>query len=537
MMRDILSLHTYFFINFAVMTGYVFARLITAVPVLNARMQQIHKLKFARSCLLASLLIFLVISPLARMALSSAPDNDFQPVFHHAAAFFSKPRQAVAIQLANAEYIPSALPAMNAVLLVILAGIGMSMIIYFRNMLRLINILKHAYCRHKIHRVRVLFSASCNTAFCWSMPRRHYIILPEKILEHSSDKYLAVRHELQHIRQGDTAWIHLMQLLRWIFFCNPFLYLWIRWLSELQEFACDEEIILKRTTSPAAYAQCLVNAARNAMETELPTSGVIAINGISKSILYRRVNMLFSYKKKRHKLALMTAHTISLLVISTAALAVNGLSPAAPVSTHEIAAIVKKSSWSKVFHIQATSEVVEEINRIRTHDQASAQMRAALDRMAEYKPFLLKEFRSKSMPADLLALPLVESGYRPLDENVNPVRAAGIWQIIPSTGKRLGLVIDGQRDDRMNMKLATAAALSYLNLLHTQFHDWKLAVIAYEIGENETARLIQKTGSRDAWVLARSPALAEKYQTELKKYLAMFDAAVIIMNHPELIQM
>jgi membrane-bound lytic murein transglycosylase D len=151
--------------------------------------------------------------------------------------------------------------------------------------------------------------------------------------------------------------------------------------------------------------------------------------------------------------------------------------------------------------------------------------------MGHDKPFLDSELKNTEIPNDVLALSIVESGYRPLEENQNRVSAAGIWQIIPSTAKYLGLVVNPVRDDRMDTKLATAAALNYLNEMHKRFEDWKLAIIAYEYGENETSRLIHAIGSRDAWTIARSP-IAPK---QMKKYLAMFDASVIVMHNPNLV--
>jgi hypothetical protein len=83
----------------------------------------------------------------------------------------------------------------------------------------------------------------------------------------------------------------------------------------------------------------------------------------------------------------------------------------------------------------------------------------------------------------------------------------------------------------MDTKLSTKAALDYLQQTHDQFGNWKLAFVAYEIGEKNTDRLIKETNSRDAWVLAHSPSAPES----LKKSIAMFDAAMIIMHNPSLI--
>lgn len=535
MMRDFFNMHLYLTLNLAIIASYLLARGLTAFPGLKTRIKQLHQLKFVRIFLLISMVIFLIMPSLSRLAAVSAQESEFQPVFHHAALLFDKSRDAVALPLTAPKSIPMRLPAMNLMLIFLVTGIGIAMLVYLRNIFKLIKTVKQAYCLHHIHQVRVLLSPDCNTAFCWSLPGRHYILLPEYYLEHPADKQLAIRHELQHLRHGDTAWLHVMQTIKWICFWNPFVYLWTRWINELQEFACDEQIILRKTTAPDAYAQCLVNAAQHILTTGLPSSGVIAINGFSKSILHRRVNMIFSYKNQPRSLIMIFVYLFSLFFISTAALAVNGASETMPLSAAKISALLNPSKKYAEFDIKATPEVVAEINRIRTQKQARTQFLAALKRMKEYQTYLVDEFKSKSMPVDLLALPLIESGYRPLGEEVNPVRAAGIWQIIPSTGKRLGLVITSHRDDRMDMKRATHAALAYLNDLYKQFHDWKLAVVAYEIGENQTALLIQETGSHDPQVLANSSSLSEKYRTELKKYLAMFDAAVIIINHPDLI--
>ena len=109
--------------------------------------------------------------------------------------------------------------------------------------------------------------------------------------------------------------------------------------------------------------------------------------------------------------------------------------------------------------------------------------------------------------------------------------AAGIWQIMPDTAKRLGLVVSAKRDDRLDTALATKAALSSLNMTHAQFSNWKLAVIAYEYGEEQTDKLVKSVGSHNAWTLARSPIAP----TNLKKFVSTFDAMVIIMHNPSLI--
>ena len=197
----------------------------------------------------------------------------------------------------------------------------------------------------------------------------------------------------------------------------------------------------------------------------------------------------------------------------------------------QVASMIKKSHLDKDFQVSVTPEVVNEINNIRSSEQARSFIRESLQRMKKYQPIIQEALNKKSMPNDLLIIPLIESGYQPLDQSKNPMLAAGIWQIIPDTAKRLGLVINKNRDDRLNTQLSTEAAITYLTMNYNQFHDWKLASIAYEIGEKNTDRLIKQTGSRDAWVLANTSSAP----TSLKKFVAMFDALLIIMHNPSLV--
>lgn len=102
---------------------------------------------------------------------------------------------------------------------------------------------------------------------------------------------------------------------------------------------------------------------------------------------------------------------------------------------------------------------------------------------------------------------------------------------MPETAKRLGLVVTKSRDDRLNTTLATKAALTYLQMNYEQFRDWKLAIIAYEIGERKTAELINATGSHDPEVIAS----AASAPAELKKFNTRVDAFLVIMHNPKII--
>lgn len=240
--------------------------------------------------------------------------------------------------------------------------------------------------------------------------------------------------------------------------------------------------------------------------------------------------MLFNYKTQSRKYNLIAAYVLGFCTLTTTAFAINNAAPATPITTDEITTIIQQSNLAAL-QITASPEVIAEINHIRSDENARHSYQAGLKRMKEYQPFIQQQLVKNAMPNDLLAMPLMQTRYQPLDESKNRVKAAGIWQIIPSTAKNLGLIVDNNHDERLDTERSTQAALNYLTQLHNEFHDWKLAVIGYELGEKATEQLITATGSRDPWVLARSPQAPK----QLKDYLAMFDAAVIIIHKPALI--
>lgn len=513
-------MHDYLILNVAIAVGFILAKIMLHFP----KISHSHKLKFSRGVFITTIGMFFVM-PLIKFSTHS----HFQlgPMIRTVSDGFMSPHKVIAQEMIHVGVASSSLPINTIMLILLSMGVAVFLSKYIKDIIYLYKIKKQAYRKHKINKIHVLFSENINTPFCWSFLNNYYIALPNHYLEKYDDLKLALRHELQHIRQSDTHWLHLLLLIKALCFWNPFMKLWIYWLDETQEFSCDEAIVVAKKTSPVAYAQCLINAASG----YLP-QGALGIHGLSKSILYRRVNMVFNLTQSKTKKLVMACVYVGALVVTTsAAYAINGQSDVTPLSKQQVEKIIQQSNFNPSFQISATPEVVKEINNIRSSEQAQSFISDSLQRMKKYQPYIQSELTKNNMPHELLAIPLVESGYQPLPPNVNPVQAAGVWQFIPKTAQKFGLVINGDRDDRMDTTLSTKAALAYLTQIHAQFNNWGLAVVSYEFGENNIAQLSKATKSSDVWTMARSPEAPKT----MKQFVATFDASLIIMKNPSIL--
>jgi membrane-bound lytic murein transglycosylase D len=149
------------------------------------------------------------------------------------------------------------------------------------------------------------------------------------------------------------------------------------------------------------------------------------------------------------------------------------------------------------------------------------------DRSRKYLFHIVEELERRNMPTELALLPFVESAFNP--QAVSSARAAGMWQFMPATGKDYDLKQNVFRDDRRDVLASTRAALDYLQKLHGMFGDWHLALAAYNWGEGNVGRAIQRNqrAGRDASYLALS------MPDETRNYVPKLQAVKNIVGNPD----
>ena len=105
-----------------------------------------------------------------------------------------------------------------------------------------------------------------------------------------------------------------------------------------------------------------------------------------------------------------------------------------------------------------------------------------LKRASRYFPYIEKTFAEHNIPEDLKYIAVVESAMLP--HAGSSQGAIGYWQFMAPTGRRYGLTIDQNIDERRNFFASTTAAVAYLQELHDLFGSWTLAAAAYNVGED-----------------------------------------------------
>jgi membrane-bound lytic murein transglycosylase D len=145
-----------------------------------------------------------------------------------------------------------------------------------------------------------------------------------------------------------------------------------------------------------------------------------------------------------------------------------------------------------------------------------------------YLHYIVEEVQKRDIPMEIALLPLVESNLNPFAKS--PSHAGGIWQIMPATGRHLGLTQDWWFDGRQDLRASTRAALDYLEQLNKQNEgDWLLTLAAYNAGNgrvNKAQRNNLKLGrGTDYWSL--------KLPRETRRYVPKLIALAQIIASPE----
>ena len=236
----------------------------------------------------------------------------------------------------------------------------------------------------------------------------------------------------------------------------------------------------------------------------------VAITGLSVfSAAHGQSYQNNHYSKSQIGMALMRANTVSL--------------------DHGKIKHGHNSVWAYLRSDFRMAEVNPEL--VRRHESKYASSAAYFNRTIErsrpYMYHISREVAKRNMPAEIALLPFIESAF--VTKAKSGVGASGLWQFMPATGRHYGLEQTPLYDGRHDVYAATDAALNYLEYLHGLFGDWSLALAAYNWGEGNVGRAVNR---------ARAQGLEPVYENlkmpaETRNYVPKLLAVRNIVNNPE----
>lgn len=139
-----------------------------------------------------------------------------------------------------------------------------------------------------------------------------------------------------------------------------------------------------------------------------------------------------------------------------------------------------------------------------------------------YEDIFVEALRKYDLPVELKYLPIIESGLRP--KAASRMGAAGMWQFIYTTGRKYDLSVNSLIDDRFDVRKATDAAARHFRDLYDIYHDWDLAISAYNCGSGNINKAITRSGSTDFW------KIYQYLPSETRSYLPSFIAINYVME-------
>lgn len=166
---------------------------------------------------------------------------------------------------------------------------------------------------------------------------------------------------------------------------------------------------------------------------------------------------------------------------------------------------------------------VEKFRQMYLTEKWSKLLHDYLESAMEYRLYVRKAVQDNQLPNMLEYLPVVESNYKINAKSRSG--AIGMWQFMENSVYPF-LTLNDFVDERLDPWKATDAALKKLSENYSYFHDWYLAIGAYNCGTGAMSRAIKRAGKNDFWYLAENHFISKQTADYVPKLIAIADLAI-----------
>lgn len=146
-----------------------------------------------------------------------------------------------------------------------------------------------------------------------------------------------------------------------------------------------------------------------------------------------------------------------------------------------------------------------------------------IKRANKFFPIIEPILKEQGVPDDFKYLVLIEST---LDQRaISPAKAAGMWQILPTTAEEAGLIINDDVDERYNLEKSTVVACKFLKRTYELTNSWSLAAASYNTGRARVLKQIQQQKTNNYYEML--------FSEETNRYVFRILMAKNIMENPK----
>lgn len=146
----------------------------------------------------------------------------------------------------------------------------------------------------------------------------------------------------------------------------------------------------------------------------------------------------------------------------------------------------------------------------------------AIKRANRWFPLIEPILKRNNIPEDFKYVAVIESG---LYNAVSPSGAIGFWQIMESVGKKYGLEINDEVDERYDVEKSTETACNYLKESYSIFKNWTLSAASFNMGMNGVEKQLDKQKTNNYYNLVLSE--------ETSRYIARIIVLKEILKDPK----
>lgn len=135
----------------------------------------------------------------------------------------------------------------------------------------------------------------------------------------------------------------------------------------------------------------------------------------------------------------------------------------------------------------ARREIQKDVDALRSYPK---YFNIKLDRARLYFPIIEKIFKEEGVPDDFKYLAVQESAL--ISDAVSSADAVGFWQFKDFTGREVGLRIDRNVDERLNVVSSTYGVSKYFKRHNFYFKNWIYTILAHMTGRGGAMKHVDK---------------------------------------------